>query len=510
MEITAICSKYSVQIDPQRADSVAKQDLPVLADISVLLDMAALAKGMSLDESRLIASKTLLQLAKQDVKEANPFLQTIKVIEKTISNINEVLPQLPAGNEKKVLLEKEKGYLEEFLREYETRLERFNVLKRQLSAELRPAIEGQELTEQLTRALSQLSFRLNANTRLTLGIGQQGWVDNVTSQQIGDYMKTTCQQFRPNPNAPIVDQPRTQLPQQPATNEPNKLSYRLIGGVGYVFGENGGVLGVGGGSGRFQFNPETAVQIDYRGQLTTTSHTREGSDDARGTFQLNGERLKLFIQAGYYNFYNAAPERNVEARNPSQIGLTNNGRLIYNLSNKFAITFTESVFYGSLDSNSQVRAVAEPGVALRFGPVRPFLGGIVGHDKVSDAAMLGGYAGIGFQSGNHDGAVRFDYTKVSSLLQARYFLNGTTFGVGPALFIQNDYHTETVRAGGSLVGRIRLGNFYIYPSVGGEQVHNGDGKATAVTSAVVIGFGALRPANLPFMPYSTESLPEAR
>lgn len=508
MELSAICSRYNVQIDPQKGDPILKQDLPVLADISVLLEMVALTKGMSLDENKLVASKALLELAKQDVQERNPFLRTIKVVEKTISNINEVLPQLPAGHEKKVLLEKEKSYLEEFIREYETRLGRFNILKGQLSAEHYSAIAGENPTEQLTRALSQLSFRLNANTRLTLGIGQQGWVDNVSSQQINDYMKANCQQIQPI-NGPVGNRPQIKQAPTPTKKDPNKFNYRLIGGAGYLSGDNGGVLGLAGASAQYKLSAATSLQADYRGSLVTTSNTKEGSDDARVTLKTNG-KLQLFVQAGYYNYYDAALERNVEARNPSQIGLTNSGRLIYNLSEKLAITLTESVFYGSLDNNSQVRAVAEPGLALRFGPIRPFFGGIVGYDKVSEASMFGGYAGLGFQSGNHDGAARFDYTKVESLLQARYFLNGTTLGVGPALYIKNDYHTETIRTGGSLVGRIKLGNFYIYPSVGGEQIHNGDGKATAVTGAVVVGFGALPAANLPFMPYSTEPLPEAK
>ncbi|MFA5183199.1 MAG: hypothetical protein WC405_17925 [Syntrophales bacterium] len=509
MELSAICSKYNVQIDPQKGDPILKQDLPVLADISVLLEMVALTKGMSLDENKLVASKALLELAKQDVQERNPFLRTIKVVEKTISNINEVLPQLPAGHEKKVLLEKEKSYLEEFIREYETRLGRFNILKGQLSAEHYSAIAGENPTEQLTRSLSQLSFRLNANTRLTLGIGQQGWVDNVSSQQINDYMKANCQQIQPI-NGPVGNRPQIKQTPTPTKKDPNKFNYRLIGGAGYLSGDNGGVLGLAGASAQYKLSAAADLQVDYRGHLVTTSNTREGSDDARGTLRINRESLQLFVQAGYYNYYNAAPERNVEARNPSQIGLINSGRIISYLSNKIAITLTESIFYGSLDSNSQLRAVAEPGVSLRFGPIRPFIGGIVGYDKISEASMLGGYAGLGFLSGDHDGAARFDYTKVASLLQARYFMNGTTFGVGPALFVQNDYQTETIKAGGSLVGRIKLGNFYIYPSVGGEQVHNNDGKGTAVTGAVVIGFGALRPAGLPFMPYSNEPLPEAK
>ncbi|MFA6417801.1 MAG: hypothetical protein WCW67_01505 [Candidatus Margulisiibacteriota bacterium] len=478
MDIQAICSSYHVQRLDQQKAAQAEKEVLYLSDMRGIVGMIDRIEQMNQTVNSINFSSEVGMLFLEKARaatDADPFEKRINTIRETIA----ALKKMPQTKQEK--LKEDAANLEKLLETMVSTREIYTKLRDKLS----PESQNLELvlsrdTERLrspnmTRlvdSLRELAQRLNARL-------QRKIEGEITIGLVNARLSETCQGLK------MIDQPAQTIPKTPLpsvdgsrpkarrTEPAPAFDYRLIGGLGYVSGDNGGALGLAGGSARYKLSSTTALQADYRGQLVTTSNTKEGSDDARGTFQLNGERLKLFVQAGYYNFYNGAPDRNIESRNPSRIGLTNAGRLVYNVSDKLAVTFTESVFYGSLDGNSQVRAVVEPGAALKFGPIRPFFGGIVGYDKLSEATMFGGYAGLGFQSGNHDGAARFDYTKVASLLQARYFL-GTTFGVGPALFIQND--SETVRTGGSLVGRIKLGNFYLYPSVGGEQVKNGDGK----------------------------------
>ena len=160
----------------------------------------------------------------------------------------------------------------------------------------------------------------------------------------------------------------------------------------------------------------------------------------------------------------------------------------------------------------QTAARIEPNLTLNLDSWHLFAGGIGSYDQTRKGAIYGGFIGAGKEIGrNNEANLKIDYTNLSGLnIQARYFFNTESFGVGPLISGNYNPSDKQYSLGGGMMGRISFGNrFHILPYV--QSLYSSGVEGKSVNFGLVIRWGDLQLADYsPLCPYSLKPLPEGR
>lgn len=533
MGVNQICSSYGYNnIDPQKIDADKSSDLPVLIEISTLLEMYASAnKIKGLAEPKFVIAKNIYSRELNDAKAANPIPKIIEAMNATLKWINEALADPEVRDKDK--LSQDRDMLEKSITDLPKEMDKYKNLQRLLAfskngmlAKDPEEMQPSALSNELFNVLRELGTKLNKATRDKIGIGSEGWRESESIKaKLNQFVKNTC-------NSAKIGPAQAGPAQKPAG--PGEIPFikkweiggRVGGGYSSASG-NGGPAGQVGGALKFKISPELAAQLDYLGQLATGNNYLDGGNNykksrsASDAALLSIRRFKsddqwqAFFQLGYYRYRNYT-DPSVLTMDPDRAGMVQNGRVVIPLSKKLDLSITERAFYGEQNGSSQAVIVGEPVLVANLGPVHPYAGPIVGYDRQQNT-VLGGFGGVSVtikgkdQKDEHEINLRVDQSKAYGTgVRFRYFYgNVSSFGIGPS-FNYNSADGIRKIAGGlnSIIPLMK--DLALLPYIQGGQISDQETKRPFFELGIAINLFMIPAIISGLRPNRTDPLPEVR